>query len=144
MLINSTVVFYGLLNVVRIVFNWCICCLRLINLYLIDLDSLNIMIIELDWCSWPLVRALWGWIELFSIELRWWGCGGGKLSYLLYFDVIYTSICCYWYVPLMVAVLCFSCNLFGPCRQLLELFWWFIYLIMWSWIISIYMISYVN
>ena len=45
MLTNSSVVFDGLLNDVRIVFYLFIGCLRLINIYWIELDSLSIIVL---------------------------------------------------------------------------------------------------
>ena len=44
MLMNSSVVFYGLSNDVVIVLNWYLGCLRLMNLYLIELVSLNMLV----------------------------------------------------------------------------------------------------
>ena len=46
MLTNSSVVFYGLLNDVIIIFNWCIIGLRFIILYWADVNSLSIIL----WC----------------------------------------------------------------------------------------------
>ena len=85
MIMNSDVDFYELSNDVRIVFNWYVGYLILMNIYWIDLFSLIIIVSILNYCSWLLVRALWYWIGLFSIELRCWGCCGGKMPFFLLF-----------------------------------------------------------
>ena len=55
---NYGVDFYGLSNDVIIVLNWYLGCIRLMNLYLINLVSLIIIVSILNYCSCPLVRAL--------------------------------------------------------------------------------------
>ena len=85
-LMNSSVVFYGVLNDVAIVLNWCLFVLILINLYKIHWDSLSIVIIVLNWCSSPWVTTLWYWIGWFIYGLKWWEWIGGTLTrfYLFY------------------------------------------------------------
>ena len=88
MFMNASVVFYALFNDVRIMFNWYLGCIRLMNIHWYDLVSLKIVIIVLNWCSWPLVRALWCGIGWFSIELRCWGWSGGTLTYSFIFCIL--------------------------------------------------------
>ena len=114
MFMNYGVVFYGLSTNVRIVFNWYLIGLRLINLYWTYLGSLSIMIYALNWCSWPWVRALWYWIGWFSIGLKCWWWSGGTLHYSPYFMLIIFQLCCVWFCPLLVAVLC---ELMWPYRR---------------------------
>ena len=83
----------------------------MLNLVLIDVDSLSFMVIALNYCSWTWGRALWCWIGWFGIELK---CGWGDegmLLHFIYFDVIYTSIML-WLVRSTFGggVMCFSCN----------------------------------
>ena len=106
--------FLWISNDVRIVFNWYIGLIRFINIYWVDLVSFIIIVSMRNYCSWPLVRALWCWIGWFSIEPRFWGCCGSKIPYFLYFDIGNTSIIL-WLVwsTKGCGFMCFTCNWCG-------------------------------
>ncbi len=143
-----------LFNDVRIVFNWYLGCIILMNLNWIDLVSLIFIVSIWNYCSWPHIRALWCWIGWFAINLRFWGWSGGMLPYYLYFDVVYTSIMflLVWYTY-GGGVVFFTynwCGLVGitlcnmtimALSALLQAMFIFVYLIMWIMMIYIYILS---
>ena len=104
MLMDYSVVLYSLSN--HVIINWFLIFLTLINIYWIYFHSYIIVIIVLNWCSWP-------WVSSFGIELDYFAMDWSSENWLvvsfpnsLYFMLIRLQLCCYLYGLLMVELLC--------------------------------------
>ena len=133
MLMDYSVVLYSLSN--HVIINWFLIFLTLINIYWIYFHSYIIVIIVLNWCSWPWVRAYGLELDDFSFGIkvvRWSGvcCPNSLYFSKLDFNYIVIGMFNLWwwcYVNKCGLVGVTLCNMMiMSLSALFEVLWWFV------------------